>query len=1400
MPKYALIPSQLNICAQEMAVANSDVNVLYFVLKIDQAIDEAAMRKAVQFFVAQNQAARLRICSEEGSFLQYFSDDDAPDVPLLDLTGCENWEDTVRALGQTPFQFLGGALYDFRILRFAPDRYGLYCKFHHIWVDGWSTGLIWSDILLAYCRLAAGETENVLPVRPLFLEAPASDSDATDRQFWADYLNGIELPAGDGMAINYAANRRLFPMDADLSGRIKTFCAANSITPYTVFMGALAVYASAVQSTPEVLLGMARQNRPSDYLRSMLGVFVMEVPLRLRLRSYENFAALCRHIAAEGRQLSKHCRYPLTKIVSDLHEKTDFSGNLADYSVSFQKEKITVPGYDLPVSVWFGNPATALARMTLHVLDLFDNGFTVFYDYLTAYYDDEGIAWFHDALMHIIRQGIDTHRDAPAASLCAVGKGEQAAIQRVSGEFSVVYPAGETVLDLFTAQVAAKPDAMAVTGVDGAYTFAQADAAANRVAQALSTCGPLKDRLIGILLPRTAASVIAALGVLKAGGAFLWMNMEYPRERLDYLMRDSGTPCVIDEAFFQAAMQQPAVPPANKPAPNDLCYCIYTSGTTGNPKGTLLMHKGLYNLCRPESTRIVARIAEKGHAAVSMASFSFDFAVFEVFTALANGVGVVVASEKQIESPVLLGQLMQQHSVNVLCATPSRLTAYCEITVFRRALAAAQVILSAGEAFPAPLYDVLHTAAPEAHIYNGYGPTEATVGASFMQVTGEKITLGDPVANYKLAVLSADRTPVPFGFMGELYIGGVGVARGYLNLKETTDAAFVQYNGERYYKTGDLVRRERDGSLLFCGRRDSQVKMRGFRIEPDEIACAINAFEGVTACALSVRKSGKTEFLVAFYTASHDIDEQALKESLHKTLPYYMVPSVYRQLDAIPMAASGKADLKALAAIDVEYQNEYVAPESEHEKLLCGILCDILGFEKVGVTDNFFEIGGDSLSAAQYAIEATAAGFTFTYSDIFANPTVRQLCQHTESGAQYDQSIDPEIQNYDYSALRPLLKWQDMPATNRKVNSILLTGATGYLGSHLLYELITKTDCTVYCLVRKSARLTPEKRLKGRLFYYFEDNFAAEFGTRVFAVTGDLTQNGIFDEPFPHKVDLVLNCAADVSHYAYGDKLRRINLGGVKTLIEFALAQKARLMQISTVSVGQFGIESMTQKKDFFTEEDFFFHQDLSNEYNRTKFLAEREILDAILHRGLRANILRVGNLQGRFSDGEFQINNTSNGFVNRLKAHSLLGFISADILCAHVEYSPVDYTAQAICLFAVNEYPHPILHIFNDKPTPFAEIFGALEKQGHVFEKLSAAEYQQRMQETLSHPDKRSQLSEIVEDLTGEMNGKFEIGFECPHTKALLAVMDFVWPTINEHYLRVYIDSLERLGYFDKD
>ncbi len=1397
MQRYALSPSQLNISAQEFAVANSDVNVLYFVLKIEKSIDAAAMEKAVQTFLRKNAAARVRIVSEGGSVMQYFADYEEAEIPVVDLSDCEDWESVVRGWGQTPFQFYGGVLYDFKILKFTEDQWGLFCKFHHIWVDGWSTGLIWSDILSAYCRISAGENGDVLEARPLFIEAAPSDSDDEDSRFWKDYLSGIELPPSDSIESDYSANRRILPMPQDLSVLIKDFAATNGVTPYTVFMAALSVYVNTVQSMPEVLLGLPRQNRRSDYLRNMLGVFVMEVPLRLRLSDGRGFSNLCRFIGDEGRRLSVHCRYPLTKIISDLHETLDFSGSLAEYSVSYQKEKITIPGYDLPVSVWFGNPAAALNRMTMHVLDLFDDGYTIFYDYLTAYYDDIGIEYFHDALLGIIRQGIANPK-APVIDLICVGDAERAAMERTSGEFDLVHPEGETVVDMFARQAAAKPNAIAVRGVDGAYTFAQADEASNKIARALERFGPLKDRFVGVLMPRTAASVVSALGVLKAGGAFLWMNMEYPKERLNYMRTDSNAAAVIDEAFYEAAMKLDGSKVDVRPAPGDLCYCIYTSGTTGNPKGVMLEHRGLYNLCMPESSRIVGKIAEKGTAALSMASFSFDFSIFEVFTSLMNGVSIVVASEKQIESPTLLGQLVQQHNVNVICATPSRLLSYCEIYNFRNALSNAAVLLSAGESFPSTLFDVLHTAAPQAEIYNGYGPTEATVGASFMRVTGGRITLGDPMANFRLRVLSATRSLVPVGFVGELYIGGCGLARGYLNLPRETAAAFIEFEGERYYKTGDLVRRERDGGLLFCGRRDKQIKLRGFRIELDEIEHGISAFEGITGCALSVRKVGKVEFLCAFYTATTSIDEKALKESLSRMLPYYMVPSVYRRLDAIPLAPSGKVDQKALSRIEIEFTSEYVAPETENEKKLCEILCRVLGFERVSVTDNFFEIGGDSLSAAQYAIEMTAAGFSFSFSDIFANPTVRQLCLYAESGMSYDQTLDGEIQNYDYNKLAGLMKWNGAEPTGKPVKSILLTGATGYLGSHLLYELITHTDCTIYCLVRKSGRLTPEKRLKGRLFYYFEDNYSEEFGTRVFTVTGDLTQPGVFDEPFEHPVDLVLNCAADVAHYAYGDKLRRINLGGVKNMIEIALKHDARLMQISTVSVGQFGIAGVTEKKEAITEEDFFFGQDLSNEYNRTKFLAEREILDAMVRRGLRANILRVGNLQGRFSDGEFQINNASNGFANRLKAYSVLGFMPREMLEASVEYSPVDYTAKAIRLFAVNETSRAVLHIFNDKPTPFKVIFSALEKQGHSFEKLPGEQYAARVQEMLGDPETRNHLSEIVEDLTGEMNGKFEIGFQCLNTRDVLADMGFEWPEINENYLQVYIDSLEKLGYFE--
>lgn len=1410
---WPLSMAQENIDAQETVAAGTDVNCLYFVLRLG-TVDFDCLDRAVNLFLKNNEGPRTRIYNNNGTTEQSIEPYVETTLPFFDFSGLSEAEQEVRfrQWGQRPFRYEEAALYEFRILKLSPESGGLFCKFHHIWCDGWATGLIWSEILGHYTDLLHG----VVPsgAKPSFTELLPKDQEyresnclQEDRRFWEDYLSGAvstELYLTPTQRMDTTADREVFQMDQALSEEIRAFAVKNGLSPYLIFMAAMLIYQVGSRDCEEAVFGLPRLNRDSPREREMVAMCVAEIPLRMTPNPEDSFLQVCQSISAEAEKVVVHKKYPLKKIVESRREQNGTGTDLILCSVSYQKTKIF--GEEVPCDVWFGSPANMSELLIWHILELFEGGpYTVFYDYRCSLYSRDAVCRMHRALQGILAQGI-SQPEKKAGDFAVVSPEEEQLLKRLGcGPRSV--DCEETALTLWKRQLKKSPDRLAVRGEDGEYTYRQLEERSNAVAAALCKAGAGAGGLTAIMLPRGACVAAAALGIWKAGGGFVWLDPSYPRERASFLLRDSGAMNIITtERLLPMLPESGAVPllfeamenadpPKAECVPETLCYCIYTSGTTGCPKGVLIEHRGLANLARPDSSELVAAVAEYGRVVLAVGSFSFDISILEMFVPLLNGVSVVVASGRELEDPELLAASMVKNEINTLFVTPSRLLSYLEYQEFRGAMAKVEVLMSGGEPFPAGLYERLRSIAASLHIFNAYGPTETSIVASSCEVTGPTASLGTLVKGFTAHVLGKRLQKLPVGFVGELCIGGVGLARGYRNLPEETARRMIVWNGERLYRTGDLVRFSDRGELLYLGRMDSQVKLRGLRIELSGVEAVLAGAQGVTSCCVLVNGAGAEQYLCAFYTAEHELPVIELSGYLSRKLPSYMVPSVFAWLPEMPMTLNGKTDMEALAAHGAKFQPEYSEPVTKEQQQLCGILQELLHRETVGITDNFFELGGNSLLAARFVVEGKALGFHFSYGDVFANPTVAALCAKTVTAVE--NPLREELDRIDNAGLNPLLCWHDTWKEVPNPSSILLAGATGFLGLHVLRELIQSTQAVIYCLVRGKEGLTAEQRLKNMLFYYFEDSYEQLFGKRLFVLTGDVTREGVLDE-MPESLEMIFNCAADVSHYSYGGAMYGVNVSGVKNLMTLCRRCGAGLLHVSTPTVGQFCISGQTQEKEVLTEEDFYFGQDLSNEYAATKFLAEREVLLAA-REGLPVKIARVGNLQGRYSDGEFQINHASNAFISSLKAYVRLGFAPKDVWEKKVDYSPVDKTAEALCALLRVDTPQPVFHVFNGHRSAYSMAFEAMEKLGHTIEPVGGGEYRKRIRETLDDPARREVLTDIISELTGELEGHYTLDYDGGRTDGLLRQLGFIWPEVTGEYLFSCLMNLDLLGAFER-
>ena len=569
-----------------------------------------------------------------------------------------------------------------------------------------------------------------------------------------------------------------------------------------------------------------------------------------------------------------------------------------------------------------------------------------------------------------------------------------------------------SVIDLFRDQVRKHPDKKAVVTPTGSITYGLLEKMSNRVANFLAFMGVGKEDVILIMLPRGIEAYAAALGVLKAGAAYTMLHVDYPDDRVDYIFKDAGCryllsnrKTVVERLEYVADVLQRrplymeemisiggAFDPEIRIGAEDLCYLIYTSGSTGKPKGVMIEHRNLSNFVWPAAKNYEANgITQKGTVLLAMAQMTFDVSVMEMYLGLTSGMTVALATENEILNPLMMRDFMLKNQVDAVCFTPAYANTLVSIPEMRPALRNIVTYDFGAEAFPGSLFLKLRDVNPDAYIMNGYGPTEATISCTMKEITSpDNITIGKPNANVYVFIVNENLEEVPRGETGELLVCGLGVGRGYRNLPEKTKEAFIRFKGMRAYRTGDLARINENDEIEFHGRRDNQVKLRGLRIELDEVEKAIAAHPAVKLAAAKVFDN---RILVGYYEPGipGSVTVEEIRETAGKTLAHYMMPEVFVEIDKMPMTPNRKIDRKALPRPEIR-EEEVVPPENERQEKILAALREVFEDIPVGITTNIISLGISSLdSMVLSAALSDAFDVDVRFSDIHDNPTVIEM-------------------------------------------------------------------------------------------------------------------------------------------------------------------------------------------------------------------------------------------------------------------------------------------------------------------------------------------------------------------------------------------------------------------------
>ncbi|MBP5155047.1 MAG: amino acid adenylation domain-containing protein, partial [Clostridia bacterium] len=943
---------------------------------------------------------------------------------------------------------------------------------------------------------------------------------------------------------------------------------------------------------------------------------------------------------------------------------------------------------------------------------------------------------------------------------------------------------------------------------------------ANRIAHGLIASGVKRGGRVALLMHRVRDAYAARQAVLKTGAAFIPIDPKYPDERMAYILDNSGAQAAVSTAELlrdkkgsfrgAAALDIEALKQTNNcenpdvPAEQtDLSYIIYTSGSTGKPKGVMITHRNLVNLCL-DGSNLTTLIHRRGGDIVSgsFASLAFDASIFEEAIPLSHGYTAVIASEEEIENPLLYADMMIRYGVNMSFFTPSYVSNVLDCPPFVKALRNFKAMMMGAEAVPPELVQKLRDAGVTAEIYDGYGPTETTVACTFHRVTDKYVTIGKPVANTNIYILGTRGEIMPIGALGELTIAGECVGDGYLGMPEKTAEKFIEINGVKAFRSGDLARINAEGNVEFYGRLDNQVKLHGLRIELDEIEKAITAYPGVSRAVVAVLKSEtEGDYLCGYFTAGTQIDRAKLTEFISATLTHYMVPKVLIQLEKMPLTPNGKIDKKALPEPKIEAVSRNITvPANETEAKITAIFAKALGAKEFGADENLFDRGGTSLSASKVAMLAMGQGLNIAYKDVFEFPTAQLLAKHISaaSGEEAPEAAEEVPQSTEKALEYNVNRFVDEASDTRPLGRTLLTGATGFLGSHVLKELLERGVETVV-LCRGSGELDARTRLSAMAAYYFDSPLNEELDRYAKIIDGDITEPGLDRKLADERINTIINCAACVKHFAKDDIIERINVGGVKNVIKLAEEKHARLVQISTLSVAGENVDNKFPPAFRMFENQLYFGQDISNKYVNSKFMAEKAVIEAA-ERGLDAKIIRVGNLMGRQSDGEFQINNITNSFIRSLKAYKALGCFPVSSCDTTVDFSPIDEVAKAVILLSTAGAKLTVFHCANAHEVQMGDVIEAMNRYGFEIKIVSDAEFSARLGEMMKDDSRGMLVSSLLTYSSGDRHVRSYIKTDNAFSIKALYRLGYKWPITDGDYLLRVIESLDSLNYFDRE
>lgn len=1332
---YNLTQPQKMIYIGESIYPNTSQNSVSVDLELSNDMNLEFLRLAIHSVIRENPGLHLRIKTIGGFPYQYLDENLVYEVGIEDFRINEGYlkeKSWLDSKINRVYDLINDNLFEFTIYYTYSGNKRLLVQTHHIISDGFTNNSLINQINTKYLCYLNNETDvyiqkysylNYVDTEEAYLSSPRYEK---SREYWREKFKHVDnlpsiIDSSKGRKGN-KSKRFQTNFNPEIEKKIVSYCHDNNLSYPTFFLGALLVVLRVLSDSKEILVGTSSYNRLGSKEKEAVGMFVNILPLLFNIKEKISFKDIVDSVDKELGGLMRHQRFPLSHINSDSELRSLDIARSIEVIYTYQNPLLPFD-YEYHFSNYNSHPILfrpikkgSLEKFHLEI------------DYQLDCFNEKEIRAISKTFTHIIESLDD---DIEKSLDFSKYKETMEDGFYLSGNLPLF---DKTLHGVFEDSVSKYSRRIAITDRKSSLNYWELNNRSNYLASLLIDRGAGKEDPVVLLLERSVDMMISILGILKSGCCYLPVGVDQPIDRIKKIISLSGAKIVITNIDLGKELNPLAsiidiklleFPKEELPnpkidiSPKSLAYIIYTSGSTGEPKGVMIEHRSVIN--RLYWMQDHYYIDEKDKL-LQKTPYTFDVSVWELLWWFFNGSSLHFLDPEGEKEPEAIVKAVSKFSITHIHFVPSMLTLflnYIENIGSIRSLEPLKRIICSGEAlYPSQVNKVQEILGTNngTTIHNLYGPTEASIDVTYYDCNGYEdgvIPIGRSIYNTEIFILDKKGRVLPLGKSGELCISGIGLARGYYQREDLTESCFFYHKRlkRRLYRTGDMALIMDDGNIKYLGRRDNQVKVRGNRVELEEIEIELNKYPGIYESAvIAPEDENGNAYIGAYFVSSSNIPHELLRNHLKSQLPNYMIPSFFMHLTELPLTKNGKLNRGELPEPERDqFRKSYYAPVNDREEEICEVWEDVLKREKISRNDNFFDLGGDSLKLIKVHFKLQEK-YDLTLQDLFEYQTVEVLASNIKlrNSSEYEFNLEEYKKvvcaNRAYRRLEEYIEFSETTALEKcSVENILITGGTGYLGAHIVYEYLTYPNVNLILLVRGECQEEAEIRFCDNYSYYFGDKETNKARARLRVVIGDLTQEGMGLKEFQElksSVECVVHCAANVKHYGNRGELVEANLGGTKRVVEFCNSgSPKKLIYISTISVGY------NFNGEIFSEKDLPSCSENGNVYIDSKSSSEKFIINSLPRE--RVYICRVGNLISNLEKGKFQRNRSSNAFYLLMRGYLNKG-VAPNIHFPFLDLTEVDKAAKAITLLGHRAKPG-IYHIFNNNRVSNREFCGVM-------------------------------------------------------------------------------------------